>query len=116
MKVLVCGSRSWFDWEAVRARVDELPPGTLVIEGEAHGADTMARLAAKDRGLFVAKVPCEPQHWRKYGDSAGHKRNTAMLTLGPDLVIAFQRDGSSGTQGTIDKARKLGIPVEVHSA
>jgi hypothetical protein len=37
-----------------------------------------------------------------------------MLDTKPDLVLAFQRDGSRGTQHTIDEARKRGIPVEVH--
>lgn len=115
-KVLICGSRDWTDWESVRAYVDALGPDTIVIEGEADGADRMAYHAAKVRGLFVARVPCEDHHWKKYGNSAGHKRNAVMLALGPDRVVAFQRNGSSGTQGTIDRARQLGIRVDVISA
>lgn len=115
MKVLVCGSRGWTDWEAVRSRVLELPRHAIVIEGDADGADKMARYAAEDAGLFWAEVPCKDVHWNLYGRSAGHKRNAAMLALGPELVVAFQSDGSSGTQGTIDNARRLGIPVEIHT-
>lgn len=116
MKVLICGSRDWTDHHPVHARVNELPDDAIVIEGEARGADLMARAAAERRGLFVARVPCNNVHWSKYGKSAGHKRNAAMLALGPDLVIAFQANGSAGTQGTIDRARELGIPVEVHTS
>jgi hypothetical protein len=39
-----------------------------------------------------------------------------MLDTGPDLVLAFQRNGSRGTQHTIDEARARGIPVEVFTA
>ena len=116
MKVLICGSRYWTDWPAVRDRVNELPQDTIVIEGEADGADKMARFAAEARGLWVVEVPCKGHHWTLHGNSAGHKRNAVMLALAPDLVIAFQLDGSPGTQGTIDGAERLGIPVEVHAS
>lgn len=115
MVVLICGSRDWTDWEAVRDAVDNLPEGAIVIEGEARGVDKMARIAAHNRGLFVAEVPCEDSHWRKFKRRAGHERNSAMLALRPDHVIAFQLNGSNGTQGTIDKARAAGLCVEVHS-
>jgi hypothetical protein len=115
MKVLICGSRYWTDFDAIKARVNELPPNAVVINGQADGADRMARRAAQDAGLWVADVPVMRCHWQRHGRGAGHRRNAVMLDLGPELVIAFQRDGSKGTQGTIDNARRRGIPVEVHS-
>lgn len=115
MKVLICGSRKWCDAIAIRTRVNELPDDTLVIAGGADGADKNAAYFARKRGLFVAEVSVEKEHWDRFGKGAGHKRNHAMLDLGPDLVIAFQVFGSSGTQGTIDEARWRGIPVEVHA-
>jgi hypothetical protein len=39
-----------------------------------------------------------------------------MLDDEPDRVLAFQRNGSRGTQHTIDEARRRGIPVEVVDA
>jgi hypothetical protein len=96
--------------------VNELPDGCLVIQGEARGADLCARVAAVERGLFVVEVPVRSTHWRLHGKSAGHKRNRAMLDLGPDLVIAFQHNSSKGTQGTIDEAIRRGIPTEVHES
>jgi hypothetical protein len=114
--VLVCGSRNWTDVLAIRDCIDALAIGTIVIEGGAEGADANARHFAVQRGLFVADMRCWPRHWQMFGGSAGHKRNHAMLDLRPDLVIAFQRDGSAGTQGTIHEARRRGIPVEVHTA
>lgn len=116
MKVLICGSRDWKDTAAIRARVNALPDDTIVIEGGAVGADANARHFAEQRGLFVADMAVRSSHWRRHGKGAGHKRNHAMLDLGPDLVIAFQRNASNGTQGTIDEARRRGVAVEVHSA
>jgi hypothetical protein len=36
-----------------------------------------------------------------------------MINSEPDLVLAFQRDQSPGTQHTIGLARKREIPVEI---
>jgi hypothetical protein len=116
VKVLVCGSRDWPPLSGtgtIRERIEQLPEGALVIAGGAKGADTMAAGWAVRRGLFVAEVCCARDHWELFGKRAGHRRNAAMLDLAPDFVIAFQRNGSSGTQNTIDEARRRGIPVEV---
>lgn len=115
MRVLICGSRDWLDNGAVLDRVCELPDDAVVIQGRAQGADSMARSAALMNQMWVIDVPVEGPHWSRHGRSAGHKRNHLMLDLQPDLVIAFQRNGSSGTQGTIDEAERRGIPVEKHT-
>jgi hypothetical protein len=114
MKVLVCGSRNWSDSYPIYERLADLPAETVVIHGCADGADTLAGEAADEFGYWVVEVPCKRLHWKRHGRGAGHRRNAIMLDLAPDLVLAFQRDGSPGTQGTIDGARRRGIPVEVH--
>lgn len=113
-RVLICGSPEWEQAAAIHKRVAALPEGTVVITGKARGADWYARQAALDNALWIVDVPCLDVHWDHHpGKSAGHKRNAVMLDLNPDLVIAFQANGSSGTQGTIDEAERRGIPVEV---
>lgn len=116
MKVLVCGSRDWPNPQAVWDRVFALPVDTVVITGKAEGADSEARREAQRRGMFFVDVPVESYHWQRLGRRAGLERNAVMLDLAPDLVIAFQHNESRGTQSTIDKARELGIPVEVITA
>lgn len=96
-------------------RVRDLPDDAVVIQGRAEGADTVARTTALARQMWVIDVPVESPHWKRHGRSAGHKRNHLMLDLQPDLVIAFQFNGSGGTQGTIDEAERRGIPVEKHT-
>lgn len=111
MKVLVCGSRDWTDREAIWHRISRLRAGSTVIHGNARGADRIAAGAAWMRGCEVKSFPAD---WLRHGKRAGILRNLAMLDQGPDLVIAFQRNGSRGTQHTINEARRRGIPVEVH--
>jgi hypothetical protein len=115
MKVLICGSRTWTDETIIANRINELPEGTIIIEGGAKGADTLAKDYAIQRGLFVAEVCCTNTHWNLFGRRAGMKRNEIMLELEPDLVIAFQENNSRGTQGTINQAKKRNIKVEIHS-
>ena len=111
MIVLVCGSRDWSDGNAIAERLDMLGRGTTIIHGAARGADRMAGKLAQAFGYVVEEYPAD---WRGKGRRAGILRNLEMLDAKPDLVLAFQRNGSTGTQHTIDEARKRGIPVEVH--
>ena len=113
MKVLVCGSRDWEDYTAIRERLAKLPVGSEIIEGGARGADLMAKSAAESLGLEYIEYGAAWKGSLKRG--AGFARNIKMLDREqPDLVIAFQRKRSRGTQHTIDEARKRGIEVEVH--
>lgn len=108
---LFCGSRHWTDAAAIAADVDALPPDSIVIHGGAPGADTLAAQAAQARGLHVARVDAL---WRRYGRSAGPRRNRAMLLLHPDVVYAYPQ-GGPGTAGMMALARERGIPVLVRT-
>lgn len=111
--VLVCGSRDWTDAGAIAARLSALPgehEQIWVLHGAARGADRIAAVEATALGFTVKAYPAD---WDRHGKSAGFLRNVQMLEEEPDLVLAFQIDGSRGTQHTIDEARKRGIPVEV---
>jgi hypothetical protein len=109
--VLICGSRTWTDEFAIARQINRLHEDSIVITGGANGADRIAEEYCAQRGIHCAVM--EPL-WRKNKKRAGHIRNAAMLRLRPDRVLAFTH-GSPGTQGTIDRARALQIPVEIVS-
>jgi hypothetical protein len=112
MRVLFCGSRTWKDAAKIAEQFDIVQP-TIVIEGEAAGADTLARLEAERRGIRVLPFDAD---WDIYGKAAGPIRNKRMLTEGkPDLVIAFHPflRNSKGTKDMVLQAEKAGIPVKV---
>lgn len=114
MIVLVCGSRNWADESRIADRLAEfaVEDEVVVLHGDARGADRMAARIAWRYGFAVRAFPAD---WSRYGRRAGVVRNLAMLDERPDIVLAFQLNGSSGTQHTIDVARARGIPVEVFS-
>lgn len=110
MIVVVCGSRSWTSVGLVEHRLRDFAPDTVIVHGGAKGADSIAGAAATRRGLHTAVV--RPL-WSTFGNRAGHVRNTAMLSLRPDLVVAFWDGRSNGTRGTIEEADRRGIRVEI---
>lgn len=110
MRLLICGSRNWPDPFAVEQAVWELDDETIVVSGMAAGPDTTAAMVAAGRGLWVIRVPVERQHWREFGRSAGHRRNTVMLDVA-DAVLAFNA-GTPGTTGCVLDARRRGLPVD----
>jgi len=85
------------------SKVFSLFTGThTLIEGEARGADSMARDIALARGWEVIRVPAD---WVKYGRGAGPIRNQQMLDMGPDQVWAFH-DNLACSKGTLDMVRR----------
>lgn len=110
MRVLVCGSRHFNDKELMEDVLKQWDI-SCVVEGEARGADTLAREYAERHGLDVLPFPAL---WDKHGRAAGPIRNRQMLVEGkPELVIAFRGPNSRGTQNMIDQAKKAGIEVVV---
>lgn len=113
MRVLVCGSRAWEDGALILETLRRLEGVTVVIEGEAPGADTLARLAAEQLGIPVLPFPAD---WDRYGRGAGPLRNQQMLDEGrPDLVLAFTEDlnSSRGTADMVAHARLAGVRVRL---
>ena len=114
-RILVTGSRNWADEEKIYAAVMQELPVSLLIEGEARGADTIAKQAARRLGIRVLPFRAD---WRRYGRGAGPIRNQLMLDEGkPDLVLAFHEDlaHSKGTKDMIDRARAAGVEVKLIS-
>ncbi len=108
MKVLVCGGRDFNDKEFLFRTLDRLHIQynfQIVIQGEAKGADLLAREWAESRAISCW---CFPADWEKNGRRAGPLRNIEMLEKGqPDLVVAFP--GGKGT----DHMKKIAEKAEV---
>jgi hypothetical protein len=92
-RLIVCGGRTYADRDRLFEVLDLLRP-IEIAEGEAAGADTLARVWAEARGVPCAQFPAL---WRLEGRSAGPKRNRRMLAnFEPDGTVAFP--GGTGTK------------------
>jgi hypothetical protein len=112
MRVLVCGGRNYSNFEEMASFLSGLffeykDPQWELIHGGAAGADSLAGAWATSVGIPVKEFRAD---WKKYGKSAGPRRNEKMLSEGkPDLVIAFP--GGKGTADMVARARKAKVMV-----
>lgn len=117
VRVLICGSRNWFDHAPIRDAINSLPPPVTVVHGGARGADSIAAEEARRRRAIFGdeiKIEAHPANWKKHGRKAGPIRNQEMLASGINQVIAFRLPGPSrGTDDLIRRARAAGVPVRV---
>lgn len=110
IRLLVCGDRNWENVRVVRRVLVEIRPD-VVIEGEARGADSIAREIAESLRIPVLKYPAQ---WNRYGRGAGYRRNQQMLDEGnPTHVVAFHDDvySSKGTRDMMARAMRAGVPT-----
>ena len=119
MRVLVCGGCEFDDVGLMTSVLDRLHterPFTVLIHGNARGADRIADAWAQWTG--VPREPYElPQgEWDELGKKAGPLRNQRMFDEGkPDLVVAFP--GGGGTKDMVRRAVKERAPLhEVNRA
>ena len=116
--VLICGDRNWTDKDIIRAWLSKLQDWgyNTVIEGEARGADSIARNIAKELGFNVEAFPAQ---WELFGKAAGMMRNSQMLSFlirtekDKPLVVAFHNDieRSKGTADMVKQASRQDIEV-----
>lgn len=105
MRVLVCGSREWDDYQAVWRFLAFLKPFDVVIHGAARGADMLADKVAQQRRCTVEAYPAD---WEQHGKRAGYLRNAEMLEKGrPDLVVGFGH--GKGTDMMLKLAMQSGV-------
>ena len=116
--VVVTGGRHYRDRKVVDDALDLLAPDILV-QGDATGADELARNWARRRSVPFLSYPAD---WFGYGKAAGPHRNTKMLDLLvvhlaagrgeiEDKIIVAAFPGGVGTADCIAKAKRRSIDV-----
>ena len=116
-RVLICGSRSFQNYEMFQSCMDvllrSLDEPIEFVSGHARGTDRMAERYASEKGIPIHTLSPD---WKAYGKAAGPIRNRQMLEYAIEetpVVIAFWDGESRGTKHTIDTARSMGINVYV---
>lgn len=123
MKLAIIGSRDFNDYQLMKREVlkcFKIHELKVIVSGGARGADSLAEQFAEEFGLKTQIFPADwndlshldanirVNKWgKKYDANAGFRRNKDIVRAS-DAVIAFQINKSSGTQDSIDYAKKLG--------
>ncbi len=110
LRVLITGGRDYSDRDFLFETLDRLHAThafSVLIHGDASGADKLAGEWAAARGI---EVQTRPADWTRHGRAAGPIRNQTLLAEEkPELVVAFP--GGKGTADMVTRARKAGIEV-----
>jgi hypothetical protein len=112
MHIIVAGSRSFNDYQLLKARLDFFTQNQseiVVISGCAKGADELGERWAAEKGHRVERFPA---NWSVHGKRAGFVRNVVMADHA-DAVVVFWDGESRGTKHMLELARKRGLPLRV---
>jgi hypothetical protein len=122
--VLVTGDREWgtMDEEnVIREALNELLVPSLIIHGDARGADKMAASVGIELGHYVSIFPAL---WGRDGKPAGPLRNKVMVEIANVLMLdyfvhvyAFHNniEESKGTKDCINRAFKENMSITIYS-
>ena len=120
MYICIGGYRGFNEYEKFKAAVikvfqewnislEENKKDIVIVSGASPGADALAERFADEFGL---QKKIEKPDWNNYGKAAGPMRNSAMIKIATHF-IGFPSKYGRGTQDTIRKAQKKGIPTKV---
>ena len=114
-RVVIAGCREYNNYEEAKLYIDFCISNIrevydiIIVSGCASGADSIGERYAEEKGLMVEKYPAD---WKRYGRSAGPRRNKQMAEI-CDYVICFWDGKSKGTKSMIDYARECNKPIKI---
>ena len=112
MRVIVAGTRGFYDLSVVTSAVYSSPwleKITEVVSGGADGVDSLGERFAENHLLPVTRFCAE---WSKHGRAAGPLRNDNMAAYA-DALVAVWDGKSSGTRDMITRMIERGKPAYV---
>lgn len=114
-RVIIAGGRDFNDINKMKSYLMELvnqeliDDSTVLICGEARGADSLGKSIWVSAGMPVESYPAD---WNTYGKRAGYIRNEQMGEVA-DAVIAFWDGSSRGTKHMIDIMQRKNKPTHI---
>ena len=89
----------------VRKFIELYEDGDEIVSGGCpQGGDAFAEVIAKK---FEVPIKIYYAQWKKYGKSAGFKRNSDIAMDSTDIIALVASDRTGGTEDTLTKARKM---------
>jgi len=110
-KLIVTGGRNFDDKWLFTEKIESHLPSLVIVGDCPTGADKFAREWCKS---FDVKCTVFKADWKKFGKSAGPRRNEAMIDNNPDATVLAFPTGGPGTKHCIDYAKKNGLEVYIY--
>lgn len=113
ISVAIIGSRLFNDYDLLEKTVEQqckewdITNIDFIVSGGCKGADKLGERFAKDHNI---KTMILLPDWKKYGKSAGFRRNVDIISNATH-VIAFPSKQGTGTQHSIKLAQKNAKPI-----
>jgi len=114
-RIIVAGSRDYNDYDKAKEYIDFCIQNlrkehTLIfLSGACKGADALGERYAKENNFEIEYYPAD---WKRFGRSAGPKRNFIMAKK-CDYLICFWDGKSKGTKAMIEFAKKCNKPIKI---
>jgi hypothetical protein len=114
MRFLVTGDCYWVCYElalnVLRRLIDRYGADITIVHGGATGVDESFARACRELDMTAEPHIAE---WRWHGNTAGPKRNRAMVEAGAEMCIALHRDIKScrDTKDCVRQALAAKIPT-----
>ena len=116
--LLVAGTRTFNDYPLLKETLDRIlinyKDNAVIIEGEAKGADELAKKYAEEHGYECLKFPAA---WGLYGKRAGYIRNREMhkeLSKHENrCCVLFWDMESKGTKQNIGLCKEFETPLQI---
>lgn len=119
MRVLVTGSTTWTDVDALRREFGTLPKDATIVTGDTAGVDALAISLAAEIGMAVEPMRKNRADYKAHPGEGWKGLNERMLATGIDVVLAFHPDYGKegcarGTRHVVELAESAGIQVRTH--
>jgi glycerophosphoryl diester phosphodiesterase len=114
IKVIIAGGRNFADFNKLCQVCDKFLKDQNkleIVSGAYKGADILGERYAAERNHRIKQFPAD---WKRYGKSAGYKRNAEMAAYA-NALIAFWDGKSKGTKNMIDLAKQAGLKVRIYN-
>lgn len=99
MRLGIVGTRTFDDYNKLRQNVSMFDT-SMIITGDADGADTLAAMYGIEHDIPVARYSAD---WTTFGKRAGPIRNMFIVDE-CDMLLAFWDGKSPGTRNSIQRA------------
>lgn len=115
MRIIIAGAMSWKNRASIRQELESLPSETIVVHGDAPGADALGGVVAKELGFKVKEMTKNSSDYKKYKRGAWKGLNERMIETGVDLILAFHPavENSRGTKHLLELADQAGVEYRV---